>query len=218
MVSVDSGLVRYKLREEEDIRTVEEDDAVVVPRERFTAFALHPSGKFVTSCSDSRLVRHWELGETSAALKKSWRGQESPVLCAAYHVLGDLFATGGSDGSVKVWSVSGGYCTHNFRGHKAVVTALQFHPDAQCLHLYSGDNAGGLRRWSLMHGKDMASIDPIYRKFSTEHAGKCLRMIRVICDDRTLLTLGCSIGSTLQRYSVLGFCARWENFALRRKG
>ena len=169
---VDSGHVRYKLREEDNARASEEDDAVEVAQERFTAFAIHPSGKFVTTCSDSRLLRHWELGEASAVLKKSWKGPESPVLCAAYHALGDLYATGASDASVKVWSVSGGFCTHNFRGHKSIITALRFHPNPQCLHLFTADNGGGLRRWSLLNGKGEKSIDPIYRKFSTQHSGK----------------------------------------------
>ena len=39
---------------------------------------------------------------------------------------GTLLATGGADGSVKVWDIRGGYTTHTFRGHGGIVSALHF--------------------------------------------------------------------------------------------
>lgn len=32
---------------------------------------------------------------------------------------------------MKVWDVERGYCTHNFRGHKGVVSVVAFHRVSQ---------------------------------------------------------------------------------------
>ncbi|CAN0277644.1 unnamed protein product, partial [Hapterophycus canaliculatus] len=48
--------------------------------------------------------------------------------CSRSRSTGTLVATGSSDSTVKVWDVERGYCTHNFRGHKGVVSVVAFHP------------------------------------------------------------------------------------------
>ncbi|KAL9614782.1 MAG: hypothetical protein Q9167_000773 [Letrouitia subvulpina] len=37
-----------------------------------------------------------------------------------------LFATGSTDGAIKVWDINGGYVTHTFRGQNGVISALVF--------------------------------------------------------------------------------------------
>lgn len=87
-------------------------------------------------------------------MTRSWRGHEGPITCADFHTQGDLFATGSSDRTVKVWSMSGGYCTHNFRAHTGVITFVGFHPRGGTLKLASGDSSGGAHVWDLMAQTD----------------------------------------------------------------
>ena len=39
---------------------------------------------------------------------------------------GSLFATGGTDGTLKVWDIRGGYVTHSFHGHGGLVSSILF--------------------------------------------------------------------------------------------
>lgn len=50
----------------------------------------------------------------------------TPVVVLAVDRTSTLFATGGTDGTVKVWDIAGGYVTHTFRGPSVLVTALHF--------------------------------------------------------------------------------------------
>lgn len=45
------------------------------------------------------------------------------------HPSGGLLSTAGADRKVLVWDVEGGFCTHYFKGHKGVISAILFHPD-----------------------------------------------------------------------------------------
>lgn len=54
-----------------------------------------------------------------------------------YHPGGTLVATASTDQTVKVWSVDGGYCTHNFVGHMSVVNLVRFFPATRSRLLFS---------------------------------------------------------------------------------
>jgi U3 small nucleolar RNA-associated protein 13 len=60
-----------------------------------------------------------------------------------------LVATGSADGTVKVWDIAGGFCTHNFKGHGGVISAVLFHPDQAKAWLYSGADDCTVRVWDL---------------------------------------------------------------------
>lgn len=50
----------------------------------------------------------------------------TPVVVLAVDRTSTLLATGGTDGSIKVWDINGGYVTHTFRGPSVLVSALHF--------------------------------------------------------------------------------------------
>ena len=63
-----------------------------------------------------------------------------------------LFATGGTDGALRLWHLPSGQLVHTFprrrlsgEGHTAAITALQFHPDGRALYSASAD--GTLKEW-----------------------------------------------------------------------
>lgn len=59
-------------------------------------------------------------------LLKTQKPHATPVVVAAVDSTSSLLATGGADGTVKVWDIRGGYITHTFRGHAGVISALHF--------------------------------------------------------------------------------------------
>ena len=61
------------------------------------------------------------------------QGHDGPIMAMAYHASGGLLATAGADKKACVWDMDGGFCTHFFRGHTGVVTAIMFHKDSKRL-------------------------------------------------------------------------------------
>lgn len=54
-------------------------------------------------------------------------------------------ASGSADSTLKVWDIHGAYCTHNFKGHRGIITVVKF----QGLNVFSGGEDGTIRMWSL---------------------------------------------------------------------
>ncbi|KAI5069023.1 hypothetical protein GOP47_0015324 [Adiantum capillus-veneris] len=77
---------------------------------------------------------------------------------------GGLLATGGADRAVFVWDVERGYCTHAFRGHAGVVTAVVFNIDRKRLLLFSGGDDATIRVWDLVKKKCVVVLE---KHFST---------------------------------------------------
>lgn len=65
-------------------------------------------------------------GTVEATNIRTLKPHGTPVLVLAVDRTSTLLATGGTDGSIKVWDISGGYVTHTFRGPSVLVSALRF--------------------------------------------------------------------------------------------
>lgn len=61
-----------------------------------------------------------------AELLRTLKPHTAPVVTTAVDATGTLLATGGADGSIKIWDIRGGYATHTFHGHGGVISALCF--------------------------------------------------------------------------------------------
>ena len=59
-------------------------------------------------------------------LSRTLKPHSSPVVTIATDRTGTLVATGGADGTVKVWDIGGAYVTHTFQAHTQVISALHF--------------------------------------------------------------------------------------------
>lgn len=90
----------------------------------------------------------------SLSLHKSIpKAHDAPIITSAADPTGTLFSTGASDGSVKVWDAAKGYCTHVFKGHGGVISALVFDIDQS---LTATNGGGGRAR--LVSGADDCKI------------------------------------------------------------
>lgn len=62
----------------------------------------------------------------------------------------------------QVYDVDKGYVTHNFSGHRGIVSGLRFHPDPQRLQLVSWSDDTDLRVWDLISQKCAATLTDHY--------------------------------------------------------
>ncbi len=79
---------------------------------------------------------------------------------------GQMLASGGSDGAVRLWELSSGQLTHTFArrrligsGHRGAISALAFHPDG--LALYSASADGTVKEWNLAERRLLNTL-PVY--------------------------------------------------------
>ncbi|CEM35908.1 unnamed protein product [Vitrella brassicaformis CCMP3155] len=146
----------------------------------------------------SLLIRHWSAakdktgGGWTSTLIRSWRGHDSYISAMCVSPKGTHVATGATDATVRVWDISGGFCTHNFTGHDNGVDLVRFHPSRQVV--FSADSGGHIRIWDLHqnrqygvlegHLSSIASLD--FHHPSPQTSGSALYLVTA-ARDRTIL-------------------------------
>ncbi|RMZ92642.1 hypothetical protein DV736_g102, partial [Chaetothyriales sp. CBS 134916] len=99
--------------------------------EATTNLCLSPDALHLVVCSRSLAMRIYAINPSknqtaSVELLRTLKPHTTPVVSSAIDPSGSLVATGGADGSVKVWDLRGGFTTHSFHPHGGVVSAIAF--------------------------------------------------------------------------------------------
>ncbi len=152
----------------EDVSVVHVATGNIVQRidgdtEEITALAVSPDGAHLIVTSRSLSLRIFSLPECTL-VRTVPKAHASQVNLMCVDPTSTLLATGGSDGVAKVWDIAGGFCTHAFKGHAGVVSALAWNlPPAETapksakkgkkpqrvMHLLTGSVDGKVRVWDL---------------------------------------------------------------------
>ncbi|RMD44334.1 hypothetical protein DV735_g831, partial [Chaetothyriales sp. CBS 134920] len=134
--------------------------------EATTSLCLSPDALHLVVCSRSLAMRIYALTPeedqtVTVDLLRTLKPHTTPVVTSAIDATGSLVATGGADGSVKVWDLRGGFSTHSFHPHGGVVSAVAFsrHDEASSILLASGAEDGKIRVHDLSTRKVLATLD-----------------------------------------------------------
>ncbi|KAG5517874.1 hypothetical protein PMAC_000328 [Pneumocystis sp. 'macacae'] len=101
-----------------NIDTGEKDSEII------TSLVLVLEGTRLITASRSLMLRHYEI--PSGDLIYSLKAHDAPIIVMESDITSTLIATGGAEGTVKVWDIKGGYITHQFKGHGSVISAIRF--------------------------------------------------------------------------------------------
>ncbi|XP_051571584.1 transducin beta-like protein 3 [Myxocyprinus asiaticus] len=138
------------------IHSIEQDD-----QEDITSFSLSPDDEMLVTASRALLLKQWDWKQEKCT--RSWRAIHNvPVASMTFDCTSTLLATGGCDGTIKLWDIVKQYCTHNLKGSSGVVHLVEFHPDISKLQLFSSSADCGIRIWDLRTSKCICVLESHY--------------------------------------------------------
>nr|XP_020472127.1 transducin beta-like protein 3 [Monopterus albus] len=138
------------------VHSIEHDD-----QEDITSFALSCDDELLVTASRALLLKQWDWRQ--AQCTRSWKAIHTvPVASMTFDSTSTLLATGGCDGTIKLWDVVKQYCTHNLKGSSGVVHLVQFHPDISRLQLFSSSLDCGIRLWDLRSSQCVCVLQSHY--------------------------------------------------------
>uniref|UniRef100_A0A667Z515 Transducin beta like 3 n=1 Tax=Myripristis murdjan TaxID=586833 RepID=A0A667Z515_9TELE len=130
-------------------------------QEDITSFALSCDDEILVTASRALLLKQWDWRK--AQCTRSWKAIHTvPVASMTFDPTSTLLATGGCDGTIKLWDVVKQYCTHNLKGSSGVVHLVQFHPDISLLQLFSSSLDCGIRLWDLRSSQCVCVLQSHY--------------------------------------------------------
>lgn len=125
-----------------------------VSQEKITSVAVNPSGEWLAfGASKLGQLLVWEWQSESYVLKQ--QGHYFDMNTLSYSPDGQLVATGGDDGKVKLWNASSGFCFVTFSEHSSSISAVEFAKQGQVV--FSASLDGTVRAFDLVR----------YRNFRT---------------------------------------------------
>jgi eukaryotic-like serine/threonine-protein kinase len=124
----------------------------VLPAEVSNAMAFSPGGQQIVVDSLNDLLLY---DVPTGQRVRSIAGHTSTIMAIAYNAAGTLFATGGKDRTVRIWT-SAGEPVAVLDGHRKAILALAFSPDGRSL--LSGGEEGTIFIHHVPTGREILQI------------------------------------------------------------
>ena len=120
VVGFASGLFGlYELPSMSNIHTLSISNQVI------KTVSINKTGEWLAfGCPSSQQLLVWEWRSESYIIKQ--QGHAYGMKCMAYSPDGVIAATGGEDGSIKMWNTTSGFCYCTLKSHTAPITACTF--------------------------------------------------------------------------------------------
>lgn len=123
---------------------------------------LSPDNKFIVQGGKDNKIRMLNAHDGSMMYQiESWQGHQEWVNSVRFSPDGNLFASAGDDGLLKVWQTVSGTLVHTFRGHTTGINQVAWSSDGNTIFTTSSDNT--VKVWHLNN--------PGERTFATGEAG-----------------------------------------------
>lgn len=114
---------------------------------------IAPKGDWLALGGGDQLIV-WEWGTQSYVMQSQSQGHS--VSCLAYSPCGSKLATGGTDGTVKVWSANSGFCQVTFKDHQGEVSGIAWMRSGFALATSSKD--GTVRAYDLRRYRNFRTL------------------------------------------------------------
>uniref|UniRef100_A0A0P6JRM8 Putative wd40-repeat-containing subunit of the 18s rrna processing complex n=1 Tax=Aedes aegypti TaxID=7159 RepID=A0A0P6JRM8_AEDAE len=114
----------------------------------------------------------WEWQSEQYIMKQ--QGHSTGLNCVTYSPDGQLLATGGLDGKVKLWNISNGFCFVTFTEHSSAVTSVEFSGNKKFFVTASLD--GTVRAYDIVRYRNFrtfTSPEPVqFASVAVDHSGE----------------------------------------------
>ncbi|XP_066156261.1 periodic tryptophan protein 2 homolog [Euwallacea fornicatus] len=96
-----------------------------ISQEKISSLALNQTGDWIAvGCAGIGQLLVWEWQSETHVMKQ--QGHANNMSCVAYSGDGQLLATGGHDGKVKLWNIASGFCFITFSEHTSCISGISF--------------------------------------------------------------------------------------------
>ncbi|KAG7302668.1 hypothetical protein JYU34_012619 [Plutella xylostella] len=116
-------------------------------------FQLSHNNETVVTAHKSGLIKLFSR-ENGTQLKLWRSGHKGPVARLAFDPADESVATGGSDGSVRLWDLAHNTCTSSLRGATGVFSVLKYHTDPSKQLVFGAADDTKIRSWNSKTGKE----------------------------------------------------------------
>ncbi|XP_001601796.1 transducin beta-like protein 3 [Nasonia vitripennis] len=156
VVSVSKGAVKLTLGKANEN---EEEDVI-------NSFTTSKDGKFIVTHHKSSLFKLWN--GTDVKPTKVWKSiHNGPVAAIALTNSGSNMASGGVDGSVRLWDFEHHTCTHNLKGAQGVVSIICYHPDVEKHLVFASADDYVIHGWNTQTGQKEVTLEGHFSKVTS---------------------------------------------------
>ncbi|XP_037076640.1 transducin beta-like protein 3, partial [Pollicipes pollicipes] len=147
---------------------------------------LSPSEDVLVTSHTSGLLRLWDWKKNE--VQRVWKSLHSgpiPVLC--FDETTTLVASGGVDGTIKVWDTVRQYCTHNLKGSVGVISAIEFHQSSNEIFIYASGDDSVVRCWNLSSSDIVQELRGHFSKVTSISINKSQHQLLTCSRDKVLM-------------------------------
>ncbi|KAK9874735.1 hypothetical protein WA026_005548 [Henosepilachna vigintioctopunctata] len=96
-----------------------------ISNQKITSVTFNGTGDWIgLGCSNLGQLLVWEWQSETYVMKQ--QGHANNTSCVSYSFDGEMLASGGEDGKVKLWNINSGLCFITFNEHANAVNAIRF--------------------------------------------------------------------------------------------
>ncbi|XP_036144241.1 transducin beta-like protein 3 isoform X3 [Monomorium pharaonis] len=129
-------------------------------------FALCNEDTGVITHHKSGLFKLWDWKTNK--LIKLWKSiHKGPVMRITLSDNSILMASGGSDGTVRLWNLRHHACTHNLKGIQGVISVLEFYPNNEKPLLFGAGDNTKIFGWDIITGQEKIVLSGHFSKVTS---------------------------------------------------
>ncbi len=124
------------------------------PKSGVSSFAFSPNGNYLAAAGNlGQIVALWDLRSGSSEPVAEFKGHAGTVRTVGFSPDGRTLASGGHDGTIKLWPIEGNPPVSTFRGRPGERHSVAFSPDGRTLaSVASGSADNSVILWDVATG------------------------------------------------------------------